>query len=45
MRALTGLSGEYVTFDQNLRKSSFTIEFLSIRKKNILRGRLVVLMN
>ena len=29
MRALTGLSGEYLTFEQNVRKCSFVFEFLS----------------
>ena len=33
MRTLTGLSGEYVRFDQNVRKGSFAIEFLSIKRK------------
>ena len=28
MRALTGMSGEYVTFEQNVRKCSFLFEFL-----------------
>ena len=45
MRTLTGLSEEYVTFDQNVRKCSYAIEFLSIRKKNIELGRLMILMN
>ena len=28
MRTLIGLSGEYVTFDQNIRKCNFVKEFL-----------------
>ena len=44
MRTLTGLSGEYVTFEQNVQKCSFAIEFLSTKIKNIDLGRLMVLM-
>ena len=33
MRTLTGLSGECLTFDQNVRKCSFAFEILSITKR------------
>ena len=33
MRTLTGLSGDCVTCDQNVRKCIFAIEFFSIKRK------------
>ena len=35
MRTLTELSGEYVRFDQNVRKCSFAFDILSTRKEQL----------
>ena len=35
MRKLTELSEEHVTFDQNVRKCNFVLEFLSTRKYHL----------
>ena len=35
MRTLTGLSGKYVTFDQNVRECNFVFEFLSSRNEHL----------
>ena len=35
MRTLTGLSGEYVIFDQTVRECIFIFEFLSTRKEHL----------
>ena len=40
MRTLTGLSGNYVTFDQSVRECNFVFEFLSSRKNEHLTWKI-----